>query len=35
MQNQFLEAGVVDSIWWREWKITENLSKVNNESIKS
>ena len=31
MQNQFLEAGVVDSLWWREWKITENLTKASVE----
>jgi len=31
MQSQFLEAGIVDSIWWREWKITENLTKASVE----
>jgi hypothetical protein len=31
MQSKFLEAGVVDSLWWREWKITENLTKASVE----
>lgn len=31
MQSKFLEAGIVDSIWWREWKITENLTKASVE----
>lgn len=31
MQSKFLEAGVVDSIWWREWKIIENLTKASVE----
>ena len=32
MQSQFLEAGIVDSLWWREWKITENLTKASVEN---
>lgn len=31
MQSKFLEAGIVDSLWWREWKITENLTKASVE----
>ena len=31
MQSKFLEAEIVDSIWWREWKITENLTKASVE----
>lgn len=31
MQSKFLEAWIVDSIWWREWKITENLTKASVE----
>lgn len=35
LQNKFLEAWIVDNLGWKEWKISENLSKWNNESIKS
>lgn len=30
LQNKFLEAWIVDNLGWREWKISENLSKWNN-----
>lgn len=30
LQNKFLENWIVDSLGWREWKISENLSKWNN-----
>jgi hypothetical protein len=29
LQSRFLEAGIVDSLGWREGKISENLGKVN------
>lgn len=35
LQNKFLENWIVDNLGWKEWKISENLSKWNNESIKS
>ena len=34
LQNKFLEAWIVDNLGWKEWKISENLSKGNNESGK-
>lgn len=30
LQNKFLEAWIVDNLGWKEWKISENLSKWNN-----
>ena len=30
LQNKFLENWIVDNLWWKEWKISENLSKLNN-----
>ena len=30
LQNKFLENWIVDNLGWREWKISENLSKWNN-----
>lgn len=30
LQNKFLEAWIVDSLGWKEWKISENLGKTNN-----
>lgn len=35
LQSKFLENWIVDNLGWKEWKISENLSKWNNESIKS
>ena len=35
LQNKFLENWIVDNLGWKEWKINDNLSKWNNESIKS
>ena len=32
LQNKFLENWIVDNLGWKEWKISENLSKGNNES---
>ena len=34
LQNKFLENWIVDNLGWKEWKISENLSKGNNESGK-
>lgn len=30
LQNKFLENWIVDNLGWKEWKISENLSKGNN-----
>lgn len=30
LQSKFLENWIVDNLGWREWKISENLSKLNN-----
>lgn len=30
LQNKFLEAWIVDNLGWKEWKISDNLSKWNN-----
>jgi hypothetical protein len=30
LQNKFLENWIVDNLGWKEWKISENLSKWNN-----
>lgn len=32
LQSRFLEAWIVDSLWWKEWKISENLSKQSAEN---
>ena len=30
LQNKFLEAWIVDNLGWKEWKISENLSKSDS-----
>ena len=30
LQNKFLENWIVDNLGWKEWKISENLSKTNS-----